>query len=200
MLLYVIRIDCSWAQFGPFTNNFHILSLFPSQNPRDYIQVSWSFNYLLHTVLTEDERVSRALNIFLSSTFMYSLFRFVILYHWQGGGGGGLVTKSCTTLATPWTVACRGPLFMGFSRQEYWSGLSFPSPGNLPDPGIKPKSSALQADSLPTELQGKPTDRIKSPNQKKLVNQTGRLIFIYLLLFCDVCYCSLFAIDFHVVL
>ena len=51
-----------------------------------------------------------------------------------------------------WTVACQGPLFMGFSRQEYWSGLSFPSPGNLPDPGIEPKSSALQADSLPTEL------------------------------------------------
>ena len=169
-LLYVIGIDCSWAQFGPFTNNFHILSLLPSQNARDYIQVSWSFNYLLHTVLTEAECVSRALNIFLSSTFMYSLFLFVILYHWQGGDGSGLVTNLCTTLATPWTVACQGPLFMGFSRREYWNGLSFPSPGNLPDPGIEPKSSALQADFLPAELQGKPTDRIKSPNQKKLMN------------------------------
>ena len=66
--------------------------------------------------------------------------------------GGGLVTKSCLTLATPWTVAHRAPLSMGFSRQEYWSGLPFPSPGDLPDPGIEPKSSALQADSLPTEL------------------------------------------------
>ena len=45
---------------------------------------------------------------------------------------------------------------MGFSRQEYWSGLPFPSPGDLPDPGIKPRSPALQADSLPTELWGKP--------------------------------------------
>ena len=45
---------------------------------------------------------------------------------------------------------------MGFSRQEYWSGLSFPSPGDLPQPGIKPGSPALQADSLPTELPGKP--------------------------------------------
>ena len=45
---------------------------------------------------------------------------------------------------------------MGFSRQEYWSGLPFPSPGDLPDPGIEPWSPALQADSLPTELQGKP--------------------------------------------
>ena len=45
---------------------------------------------------------------------------------------------------------------MGFSRQEYWSGLPFPSPGNLPDLGIEPESSALQAETLPTELQGKP--------------------------------------------
>ena len=54
--------------------------------------------------------------------------------------------KSCPTLATPWTVACRAPLSMGFPRQEYWSGLPFPSPGDLPDPEIEPGSSALQAD------------------------------------------------------
>ena len=52
---------------------------------------------------------------------------------------------------TPWTVAPQAPLSMGFPRQEYWSGLSFPSPGDLPDSGIKPKSPALQADSLPPE-------------------------------------------------
>ena len=52
--------------------------------------------------------------------------------------GGGLVAKSCPTLATLWTVACQPPLSMGFSRQEYWSGLPFPSPGDLPDPGIEP--------------------------------------------------------------
>ena len=44
------------------------------------------------------------------------------------GGGGGVVAKSCLTLATPWTGACQTPLSMGFSRQEYWSGLLFPSP------------------------------------------------------------------------
>ena len=60
--------------------------------------------------------------------------------------------QSCPTLATQWTVACQAPLFMGFSRQEYCSGLPFPSPKNLPDPGIKPRSPALQADSLLTEL------------------------------------------------
>ena len=70
----------------------------------------------------------------------------------MAGGGGGLVAKSCPTLATPWTVAHQAPLSMGFSRQEYWSGLPFPSPGDLPDPGIESWSPALQADSLPTEL------------------------------------------------
>ena len=52
---------------------------------------------------------------------------------------------------TPWTVACQAPPSMGFSRQGYWSGLSFSSPGNLPDPGIEPGSPALQADTLPSE-------------------------------------------------
>ena len=59
--------------------------------------------------------------------------------------------------ATLWTIAHQVPPSMGFSRQEYWSGLSFPSPGNLPDPGIKPRSLTLQADSLPSEPPGKPT-------------------------------------------
>ena len=58
--------------------------------------------------------------------------------------------------ATPWTVAHQAPLSMGFSRQEYWSGLPFPSPGDLPNPGIKPRSPALQTDALPSEPPGKP--------------------------------------------
>ena len=53
------------------------------------------------------------------------------------GGGDGLVAKSCPTLSTPWTVAHQTPLSMGFSRQEYGSGLPFPSPGDFPDPGIE---------------------------------------------------------------
>ena len=57
----------------------------------------------------------------------------------------------CWTLATQWTVACQAPLSVGFSRQEYWSGLPFPPPEDLTNPGIKPGSPALQADSLPTE-------------------------------------------------
>ena len=54
--------------------------------------------------------------------------------------------------SSPWTVVHQAPLSMGFSRQEYWSGLPFPSPGDLPDPGIECQSPALQADSLSCEL------------------------------------------------
>ena len=56
---------------------------------------------------------------------------------------GGLVIKSCPTLAIPWTEETGRLRSMGFSRQEYWSGLPFPSPGALPNPGIKPRSPAL---------------------------------------------------------
>ena len=52
---------------------------------------------------------------------------------------------------TLWTVALQAPLSVGFSRQEYWSGLPFPSPGDLPNPGIEPRSPALQADALTSE-------------------------------------------------
>ena len=75
-------------------------------------------------------------------------------------GGVGLVTKSCPSLVTPKTVARQAPLSMGFSRQEYWSGLPFPSLGNLPEPGIEPRSPALRTDSLPTELRGKPKKQL----------------------------------------
>ena len=58
--------------------------------------------------------------------------------------------------ATPWTIALQAPLSMEFSRQEYWNGLPFPSPGDLPIPRIEPESPALQANSLPSEPPGKP--------------------------------------------
>ena len=68
---------------------------------------------------------------------------------------------SCVWLfATPWTVACQAPPSMGFSRQEYWRGLPFPSPGDLPNPGIEPGSPALQADSLASEPPGKSVHRV----------------------------------------
>ena len=64
------------------------------------------------------------------------------------------VCVSCSVVSnsfvTPRTIVCQSPLSMEFSRQEYWSGLPSPSPGNLPDPGIKPRFPALQANSLPS--------------------------------------------------
>ena len=67
------------------------------------------------------------------------------------------VVQSCLTLVTPCTVACQAPLSVRFPKQEYWSGLPLPSPGDLPHPGIKPMSPTLpvwQADSLPLSLLG----------------------------------------------
>ena len=67
------------------------------------------------------------------------------------------VAQSYPTLCDPMDCSMPGSsLSMKFSRQDYWSGLPFPFPGDLPDPGIKPGSPALQADSLPSELPGKP--------------------------------------------
>ena len=68
--------------------------------------------------------------------------------------GGGLA-KSCLTRATSWTVACQAPLSIEFSRQEYWSGMPFPSPGDLPNQGSNPGLLALQG-ALPSEPPGKP--------------------------------------------
>ena len=63
------------------------------------------------------------------------------------------------SIVTPWTVARQAPLSMEFSRQEYWSGLPFPPPGDLPNPGIEPGSPTLQVDSLASEPPGKPLNR-----------------------------------------
>ena len=65
------------------------------------------------------------------------------------------------SFATPWTVTCQAPLSMGFPRQEYWSGLPLPSPGDLPDPGIEPKSPALAGGFFTSEPPGKPLILIK---------------------------------------
>ena len=63
----------------------------------------------------------------------------------------------------PWTARPQAPLSMGFSRQEYWSRLPFPSPGDLSDPGIEPRSPALQADALTSEPPGKPNEDPAQP-------------------------------------
>ena len=78
---------------------------------------------------------------------------------------GGLVAKLCPIVVTPWTVACQAPLSMGFLRQEYWSGLPFPFPGDLPHPGVEPvslTSPALVGGFFTTELSGKPLTHLYS--------------------------------------
>ena len=70
--------------------------------------------------------------------------------------------------ATPWTVAYQAPPSVGFSRQEYWSGLPFPSPGDLPNPGIEPRSPTLRADALPSEPPGKTHRKPIKPRDKEL--------------------------------
>ena len=66
---------------------------------------------------------------------------------------------------TPWTVAHKAPLSLGFSRQRYWIGLPFPSPGDLPNPGIESRSPTLQADTLPSEPLGKPQSNKPQGNE-----------------------------------
>ena len=91
-----------------------------------------------------------------------------------------LVTQLCRTLCDPWTADCQAPPPMGFSRQKYWSGLPFPSSGDLPDPGIKPRSPVLQADSLLSEPPGKPLENHGDKEQTfKPVRAVG----------CCCCYC-----------
>ena len=70
--------------------------------------------------------------------------------------GGGLVTQSYLTLVNPWTVACQAPVSMKFSRQEYWRGLPFPSPEDLPNPGGRIHVSALAGGFFTTEPPGEP--------------------------------------------
>ena len=65
------------------------------------------------------------------------------------------IAQLCPTLCNPMDCRIQTPSFMGFSRQEYWSGLPFPSPRDLPHPGLQPRSPALQADALPSEPSGK---------------------------------------------
>ena len=82
---------------------------------------------------------------------------------------------------TPWTVACQAPLSMEFSRQEYWNGQPFPSPGDLPEPGFEPGSPPLQADSLLSESPGKPKRDAGTKYFKKLRRGRRRNTYIVLL-------------------
>ena len=84
---------------------------------------------------------------------------------------------------TPWTVAYQAPLSMGFSRQEYWSGLPFPSPEDLPDTETEPRSPSLQADALPSEPPGKPVIKFKHKIQAHINMYMCTSEYVYVLLY-----------------
>ena len=80
----------------------------------------------------------------LTYLLMY-LFFSSFVSSWLNDGGGGSVAQWCPTLVIPWPITRQSPLSMGLPKQENWSGLPFPSPGDLPNPGIEPRSPAFQA-------------------------------------------------------
>ena len=112
----------------------------------------------LPRLLTQWENISQALTEhlpFLKHTMLSSLLLSCFSPSPPLSAWKVWVAQLCPTLCDPmipWTIVHQVPPSMGFSRQEYWSGLPFPSPGDLPDPGIEPISPTLQVDSLPTEL------------------------------------------------
>ena len=97
------------------------------------------------------------------------------IWHWVLGMKVKVKLLSRVQLfATPWIVGHQAPPSMWFPRQEYWSGLPFPSPGDLPDPGIEPESPTLQADALTYEPPGKPSrNEVVSKNQNWTLNSWG---------------------------
>ena len=109
--------------------------------------ILWKLNFpVKYKVIPEESEVNsvQKVNTELTKLKVYSTFDSMKLL------------SRVRLFATPWTVAHQAPQSMGFSRQEYWSGLPFPSPGDLPDPGIKPGSPALRADALLSEPPGNP--------------------------------------------
>ena len=122
--------------------------------------VFWKKLLTFYKSVCDDDHQPSSLLTYLVLKQPYQAGRVLLspFYSWEGWGMEGcprfckVKVKSLSHVwlfATPWTVAYQAPQSMEFSRQEYWSGLSFPSPGDLPNPGIEPRSPALQADALP---------------------------------------------------
>ena len=100
-----------------------------------------------------------------------------LLGPWRGYKGAKcyVVSVVSSSLQPPWTIACQPPLSMGFSRQEYWNGLPFPSPGDLSNPRIELGYPALQAYSLPSEPPGKPSQLVLVVKNPPVTNETEEM-------------------------
>ena len=110
--------------------------------------------YLSDGILLSGRPFPSSSIIYLFTLFLIRMQSDCYFIHWVTIH---LLLLSCVQFfVTTWTVACQAPLFMGLPRQESWSGLPFPSPGDLPNPGLKPLSPAWQVDSLPLSHPGSP--------------------------------------------
>ena len=114
-----------------------------------YLPLTDPYNYIGSTQRIQDILHLKMFNVIILRKFLCAMWKWT--WRWK--------VKSLSHVrlfATPWTVAHKAPPSMGFSKQEYWSVLPFPSPGDLPDPGIEPRSPTMQADTLTSEPSGKP--------------------------------------------
>ena len=114
-----------------------------------YLPLTDPYNYIGSTQRIQDILHLKMFNVIILRKFLCAMWKW--MWRWK--------VKSLSHVrlfATPWTVAHKAPPSMGFSKQEYWSVLPFPSPGDLPDPGIEPRSPTMQVDTLTSEPSGKP--------------------------------------------
>ena len=110
----------------------------------------WTFDWYWRVVRCETSQVSRRL-IMVEQYFYVQKFASFIKVSWRFSFSLVKLISRVWLFATPWTVAHQAPPSMGFSRREYWSGLPFPSAGDLPNPRIEPRSPTLQVDTLTSE-------------------------------------------------
>ena len=195
--LYYLTISSSAAFFSFCLQSFQHQGLFQWVSSLHQRPKYWSFNFSIIASKEHSGFISFRINWFdplagqgtLKSLFQHnskvSVLRCSALFMVQLSHPclGQCVNHSVVSnSATPWTVAQQTPLFMGFSRQEYWSGLPFPSPWDLPNPGTEPRSSSLQADSLPSEPPGKPhsyltTEKTITLTMRTFVSKVMSLFF-----------------------
>ena len=140
---------------------------------RNIEKQTWSGIWQAKTILNHEALGEVRLCLWLTPSGLWGLY--IAPGNWLSQLCESEVAQSCPTLCDPWTEAHQAPPSLGFSRQEYWSGLPFPSPGDLPNPGIEPRSPTLQADALTSAPPGKPLNtRIQSLRKPPIETQNFR--------------------------
>ena len=167
------RISLLIAEWHTIVNTYHIYPFICWQTFRLFLlscllqimlQWTWECKYLFEILISfSSETYSRTKSLYIFTLPLHFVFLIFCLFHvpfplsLSSTESEVKSPRRVRLFATPWTVAHQASPSMGFSRQEYWSGLPFPSPGDLPHPGIEPRFPILQADTLTSEPPGKPT-------------------------------------------